>query len=649
MSGTDRQGIIWRPRPDDLENSHIARFMRRQWIPGLDALRERAVTEPDWFYEAIVEDLGISWFRPYERVLDDSGGLPWTEWFIRGRLNIVHNVLDRHLEGPRAEQVAVIAESDEGGTTALSYRELGERVARFAAALSSLGVRTDDAVGIYLPMSADVVVALLACLKIGAVAVPVFAGFGPDALASRLLDAGTRILLTADGTRRRGKAVPLKSAADSAIRSAGCVAHTVVLRHTGESISWRAGRDLWWHDIEAAAPTTWPTAELGAEARSLLLYTSGTTGRPKGVIHTHAGVQVVTAKEVGYHLDVRPGEIMFWLTDIGWMMGPWEILGVLFHGGTVVLLDGAPDYPTPDRLWRMIARHRVTHLGISPTAVRALSPRERAPRRAHDLSSLRVLGSTGEPWDESSYRWLFEAVGASRCPIMNISGGTELMGCLLAPLPVAALKPTSLQGPALGMNVDVLDESGRSVRGAVGYLVCRNAAPNMTRGFLGDPERYFETYFARFGDSIWFHGDWARVDADGHWFLSGRADDTLKIAGKRIGPSEVEASAASHPAVSEAAAVGLPDEIKGTRLVIVAVAAGGGAPTADVSAEVAAHVTTQLGPSMRPSEVRWVRALPVTRSGKILRGVIRRVLAGEDPGDLAAVANPESIDALRRG
>jgi acetyl-CoA synthetase len=638
--------IIWRPRPDDLERSHVARLMRRHGLADAAALRLRAAAEPEWFYPAILEDLGVEWFTPYRQLADRSRGLPWTEWFVGGRLNLVHNVLDRHLAAGQGSRVAVIAEDDGEAVETLTYEALDERVCRFASGLAGIGVGVGDPVGFYLPMCTEVVVALLACLKLGAVPVPVFAGFGPDALAGRLADAGARVLLTADGTVRRGKSIDLKPAADAAADLAACVERVVVLRRRGGEAPWRPGRDLRWHELEAAGDPGHPTIPLDAAARSLILYTSGTTGRPKGAVHTHAGVQVVTAKEVGYHLDVRPDEVMFWLTDIGWMMGPWEILGVLFHGGTVVMLDGAPDWPDPGRVARMVDRHRVTHLGLAPTVVRLLAAHAEAALAGSDLSTVRVLGSTGEPWDETAYRWYFERLGGGRCPIINISGGTELMGCLLAPLPVAPLKPCTLQGPALGMDVDVLDEQGASVRGAVGHLVCRNASPSMTRGFLGDPARYLDTYFAQYGEAIWSHGDWAAVDDDGYWFLTGRADDTLKIAGKRIGPGEVEAAAVVHPGVREAAAVGVPDPVKGTALVLVAVPAPGHEPTSALAGEIGAHLAAHLGPAMRPSRVVFVTALPVTRSGKILRGLIRKVLSGEDPGSLASVANPEAVAAL---
>ena len=643
-----RSNHIWEPRLDDLSHSHVARLMDRHGIATADELRRRAATDPDWFYPALIADLGVEWFTPYHTLKDGSRGLPWTEWFLGGKLNLVHNCLDRHVAAGHGGQPAVIAEDDDGRVTRLTYDELSVRVHRFAGALAGLGVGVDDAVGLYLPTNAHAVVALLACLTLGAVAVPVFTGFGSEALAARLADARAKVLLTADGTRRRGKPVPLKPAADHAAGLSGTVRHVVVLHQSGEPIPLDRERDVRWEEIEAAAPSLHPTVPLDASARALILHTPGTTGPPKGAVHTHAGAQIATAKEVGYHLDVRPAETMFWLTDIGWMMGSWEILGVLFHRGTVVLLDGTIDHPGFDRLFRIVERHRVTHLGLTPTRVRQLAANQGALGRGHDLSSVRVLGSTGEPWDEPSYLWAFHNLGRSRSPIVNISGGTELMGCLLAPLVVAPLTPTTLQGPALGMDVDVVDDRGQAVRSELGYLVCRNAAPNMTRGFLGDAQRYLDTYFGRFGESTWFHGDWARIDAAGFWYLSGRTDDTLKLDGRRIGPGEIETAASSHPAVHQAAAVGLDDPMQGMRLALVLVPRPGTRPSEALGRDVALHVADQLGAGIRPAVVRWVEALPTTSAGRVLRGVVRKVLSGEDPGSLAPVANPDAVDALKR-
>jgi acetyl-CoA synthetase len=481
---------------------------------------------------------------------------------------------------------------------------------------------------------------------VGAVAVPVFSAFGADALAVRLKDAGAKVLFTADGGYRRGQAVPILPAAQQAAQAAPALQHLVVLRRTGAAVTLAPGRDLWWHERVSPRAPDEHTAELDAEARSLLLYTSGTTGRPKGTVHTHAGCLATMTKEVGYAFDVRPGDRFFWLTDIGWMMGPWEMIGVLALGATLVLFEGAPNWPRNDRLFEIVEKHRVTHLGVAPTAVRLLRRSGEEPSQGHDLSSLRILGSTGEPWDPESWSWFFERVGGRRCPLVNISGGTEMVGCLLSPLPITPLKPTTLWGPGLGMDVDVVDEQGRSVRGQVGHLVLRQPAPSLTKSFLHDDARYLATYFERFGPEVWYHGDWALVDEEGFWFLHGRSDDTIKVAGKRTGPAEVEAAVIAHPAASEAAAVGVPDDLKGEALVVFVVVKKGVQESEALRAELAEAIATSLGKTLRPKALRFLDALPKTRSGKILRRAIRATWLGEPPGDLGTLENPDAVAAV---
>jgi len=382
-----------------------------------------------------------------------------------------------------------------------------------------------------------------------------------------------------------------------------------------------------------------------AEDPCLIIYTSGTTGRPKGTVHTHAGCLAQTGKEIRYAFDARPGEPFFWVTDIGWMMGPWELIGCLLYRTPVVLLDGAPNHPTSDRLWEICERLRVVTLGCSPTLVRLLMRASdgRGPR-GYDLSRLRLLGSTGEVWDEPSYRWYFENVGGGRCPILNISGGTEIIGCHLQPYPVEPLKPCSLGGPALGMDVDVFTDDGQPApRGTMGHLVCKQPAPSMTKSFLHDDARYLETYFQKF-PGVWYHGDWAKVDEDGQWFLFGRTDDTLKVAGKRVGPGEVEGALASHRAVSEAAAIGVPDEIKGTAIVCFVVLKPGVATPSEC--ELIAQVAQQLGKPLAPKHVFIVAALPKTRSGKIVRGAITRAFLGQPAGDATSIENPQALEPI---
>jgi acetyl-CoA synthetase len=646
MTVPGTEAIRWRPRREHLEDSRVARFMRARGLDGFAALHAWSVADVARFWDEALADLGTSWYAPYETTLDLSGGFPWARWFVGGKTNLVLNCLDRHADGPRAGEEALVAESEDGSVARWTYRSLRDDVGRTAALLRAIGVRPGDRVGLYLPMVGEVIVALFACFQVGAVAVPVFSAFGPEALAVRLRDAEAVALFTADFGLRRGQRVDLKSAADRALAASPSVRHAIVLvRGERGATPWTEGRDLDWRADGRARTPDLRTDVLDAEAPSMVLYTSGTTGKPKGTVHTHAGCLATMTKELGYAFDVRPGDRFFWLTDVGWMMGPWEAIGVTALGATLLVYEGAPNWPEPDRLFALAARHRLTHLGVAPTAIRVLRRAGDDLPARHDLSSLRILGSTGEPWDPESWEWFFTRVGRERCPIMNISGGTELVGCLLSPLPILPLKATSLGGPGLGMDVDVFDEDGRSIRGGIGHLVCKQPAPSMTKGFLGDRERYLETYFERF-PGVWYHGDWAHVDSDGFWFLHGRSDDTIKVAGKRVGPAEVEAAAVGHPAASEAAAVGVPDEVKGESVVLFVVLKPGRAESEALRSEIAKAVEAALGKTLRPKEVRFVDALPKTRSAKIVRGVIRRRFLGEPVGDLASVENPEAVEAI---
>jgi acetyl-CoA synthetase len=486
-------------------------------------------------------------------------------------------------------------------------------------------------VGIYAPMVPQTVAALLAVARLGAVFLPLFSGYGAPAIATRLTDAEAVALVTCDHTLRRGRRIDMAATAAEAAAACPTVREVVVVERDG---------------APASGPPADPPLSVDSEHPLFVAYTSGTTGRPKGSVHVHGGWLVKVAEEGAFQTDARPGDVLFWFTDMGWIMGPWEVTAALANGATLALMEGAPDWPAPDRLWAFVERFGVTICGISPTLVRSLMPHGDGPVRAHDLSSLRILASTGEPWNEGPWWWYFEVVGGRRCPVINLSGGTEVGACFLSPHPVEPLKPASLGGPALGMAVDVYDEEGRSVRGRVGELVCTAPWPGMTRGLWRDPERYIETYWSRW-PGVWVHGDWASVDDDGQWFLHGRSDDTIKVAGKRLGPAEVESAAVSHPAVVEAAAVGVPDETKGEQLWVFAVPAPGTEPSDDLRDEVAERVAAALGRAFRPSVVRFATALPKTRNAKVLRRAIRAVVTGEDPGDLSSLEDPASIDAVR--
>ncbi len=639
--------ILWRPYGDYIEKSNITRFMRKHGIASYEDLIRKSSSDIEWFWDAALKDLSVEWYEPYRKVVE--GGLPWAKWFLGGKLNLIHNVLDRHL--PRLNgKAALIWESDDGKSTQLTYGELHRLVGRAASGLKKLGITKGDRVGLYLPMIPEMVVAFLATLKIGAVIVPVFSGFGAQALATRMKDSEAKVLFTADGSLRRGKTVEIKKAADSALDDpanggAPSVRHVIVVHRLGTEVPLKAGRDILWNDFLKSEDCE--TLKTDAEDTSLIIYTSGTTGRPKGTVHTHAGCQAQMAKELGYYFDVKENDVFFWVTDIGWMMGPWEILGVLTFGATVTIFEGAPDWPEPDRLWEIVDRHKVTHLGISPTAVRLLIKSGVEWTQRRDLSSLRILGSTGEPWDPESYAWFFENVGGKRCPIINISGGTEIIGCHLAPLPILPLKSCTLGGPGLGMDVDVWSEEGKSLRGEVGYLVCKKPAPSMTKGFLNDPQRYLDTYFDRW-PNIWNHGDWAYVDEDGYWYLRGRADDTIKVAGRRTGPAEIEAALIEHAAVSEAAVIGVPHDVKGEEVVCFAVLKPGRQADEDLRKELKEQVVRTMGKTLTPRDVRFVKMLPKTRSGKIVRGAIKKKYLGQPIADTSSIENLDALEEIGR-
>jgi acetyl-CoA synthetase len=628
-------GAVWTPDPATAARTNVGRFQAAHGLATFDDLVRRSIDEPEWFWAAVVEFLGIPFAEPYTKVLDTSRGIEWATWFVDGKLNLADVCLDRWAAAA-PDRVAVRWEGEDGEQRSWTYAELRVEVDSLAIQLNSEGIGRGDAVGIFLPMLPETVAALLAVMKLGAVFLPLFSGYGPEAVAQRLNDAEAKALIFADGTWRRGAMVDLMSTAVKALDDVPSITTTVVVPRLAGGRGWTR-----WDD------TPFPTRMVDSEHPLFIAYTSGTTGRPKGSVAVHGGFGVKVAEEVAFQFDVRPDDTLFWFTDMGWIMGPWEVVGTLANGATLALYEGAPDHPTPARLWEYLERTGVTVLGISPTLIRALMPHGSDAVRGADLSRLRILGSTGEPWNADPWQWYFEVVGGGRCPVINISGGTEVGACFLSPHPVEPLKPMSLGGPALGMAVDVFDEAGRPLRdGRVGELVCTKPWPGMTRGLFKDPDRYLETYWSMY-PGVWRHGDWASVDADGDWFLHGRSDDTIKVAGKRLGPAEVESVLVSHPAVVEAAAVGIPDEVKGEALWCFVVLGAGVEPTDEVRAELVALVADRVGKAFKPSAVRFTSALPKTRNAKVLRRAIRAVVVGEDAGDLSALEDPATVEAVR--
>ncbi len=639
--------FVWYPGTDALEHSNIARFLRNVGMATYQDLLRRSIDDPVWFWGTVVRSLPIDFFTPYEQVVDLSHGAPWARWFTGGTINLSHNCVDRHSTSAARDRVALIWEGEDGEVRRWNFAELAYETDRAALALKRLGVTQGDRVGLFAPMLLETVAAFFAVAKLGAVVIPIFSGFGSRAVADRLNDAGAITLITTDGFYRKGKAVPMLAVANEALAESPTVRHQLVIERLSGQTLHQPGRDVWWHEALSAVAGPCPSEPMGAEAPVMIGYTSGTTGKPKGAVHVHAGFLVKLAQEVSHQVDLRVGDVLYWLTDMGWIMGPWEVIGGLALGGTVLLYEGAPDWPAPDRLWALAERHGVSILGISPTLVRSMMKHGEVPVRSHDLSRLRILGSTGEPWNPGPWHWLFEHVGGKRCPIINISGGTEVGACFLSPTPLTPLKACSLSGPALGMAMDVVDPEGRPLRGGVGELVCRKPWPGMTRGLWGDPDRYIQTYWSRWPD-VWVHGDWASIDEDGCWSLHGRSDDTLKVAGKRLGPAEVESVLVGHADVAEAAAIGVPDPVKGETIWCYVVLRNPQAAGDSLVKDLEDLVAEAFGKSFTPSRVCFVAELPKTRNAKVLRRAIRAKALGKEPGDLSSLENPWALESIEK-
>jgi acetyl-CoA synthetase len=639
--------VIWRPGDEERERTNAMRLARRLGFDDYWELVRFSAEEPARFWPAAIEDIGLEFSRPWDTVVDLSRGPEWATWFVGGKLNLAWNCVHRWARGPRASAAAAVWQGEDGTRRSLSYAELSDEVTRLAEAFAGLGVEPGDRVALFLPMSPEVAIASHACAHLGAIQVPIFSGFAAPAVAARLQHAEAKMVVTADGSLRRGREVPMKALVDEALGESPSVEHVVVWRRLGGDVPMLPGRDVFWDEAVASSPGELEPLEVDSEHPYLLTYTSGTTGPPKGVLHVQGGFLVSITREVCYQADARPEDVIHFVTDMGWIMGPWEVVGGMALGCTVVFAEGAPDWPAADRLWGLVESEGVSILGLSPTLVRALIPHGAELVERHDLSSLRVLVTTGEPWNPEPYRWLFEHVGGGRCPIINCSGGTEVGACFLSPTPAVPIKACSLGGPALGMAMDVVDAEGRPVRGEVGELVCRRPFPGMTRGFWRDPERYLDTYWRRL-PGVWVHGDWALVDEDGFWFLQGRSDDTLNIAGKRLGPAELESAVVAHPLVAEAAAVGVPHEVKGEVAWVFCALVPGAEPSEELASELRGLAAADLGKAFAPERVLFVSALPKTRSAKIVRRAVRAKALGSDPGDLSSVENPETLEEIER-
>ena len=637
----------WTPTAAQSGGSRLRHFIDTLGAGNLDGVARLVLEDPQRFWAAMADDIGVAWTSRFDVAMDTTAGLPWSRFWVGGRLNLAHNAVTRWAQSA-PERIAVVSEGDDGSVREWTYAQLERETAYAASVLQGLGVQAGDSVGLCMPMVPETVALFLACAWLGAIVVPLFSGYGAGAIVSRLQDCDAKVLVIVDGFQRRGGVVRMKAVADEAAAQLPSLLHVLVVPRIGHGdVAMQPGRDVQFEPMPPDFGSAPPIADTGADSVFMIIYTSGTTGRPKGTVHVHGGFPVKATQDMAHCFDVGEHDRLLWFTDIGWMMGPWAICGALSIGATLVLFDGVPDHPGPDRLWSVIERHRVTVLGIAPTVIRALMRSGDEPVLAHDLSSLRVLGSTGEPWNTDPWLWYQRKVGGGRLPVINYSGGTEISGGILSGNMLTPLHPCAFAGPCPGITADVVDENGRSIRDRVGELVIRAPWPGMTQGFWRDRERYLETYWSRWPD-VWVHGDWVEVDADGLWYIRGRSDDTIKVAGKRLGPAEVESALVAHTAVAEAAAIGVPDPLKGEALVVFVVLKPGVTDSPELRTALARCVTDEMGKALAPHAVEIVSELPKTRNAKVLRRVVRSVYLGNDPGDLSSLENHGAIEALER-
>jgi acetyl-CoA synthetase len=646
--------IVWKPQPEQIERANLTRFMRLHGIQDFESLMQRSTQNVEWFTDAVLKFLDIQFYEPYSKVVDLSNGIQFPNWCVDGKMNIVHNCVDKW-SADHGRQTAVAFEGEEGITRKLSYMELNKEVNKAANALKSLGLGKGDAIGIFMPMTPEIVIALLAIAKIGGIILPLFSGYGAGAIVSRMVDADAKALFATDGAFRRGRPVEMKSIADEAAEGIPTLKHMIVLKRTRQAIKMKDKRDLWWHELIDVQSDVCETEKTSAEDPLMIIYTSGTTGKPKGALHTHCGFPVKAAQDMAFGTDVhgwsssnsvsRP-DVIYWMTDMGWMMGPWLVFGSLILGATIFLYDGAPDFPSPSRLWELAEKHKINQMGVSPTLIRSLIPHGDEHFKKHDLSSLKCFASTGEPWNPDPWMWLFEKVGGGRLPIINYSGGTEISGGIVMGNPLLPLKPCAFSAACPGMDADVVNENGESIRDAVGELVIKAPWIGMTRGFWKDKQRYLDTYWSRW-ESVWVHGDFAAIDNDGLWYILGRSDDTIKIAGKRLGPAEVESILVRHESIVEAAAIGVPHEVKGSELVLFAVTKPGVERSAALCQALHEMVVAEMGKPLAPKDILFVSDLPKTRNAKVMRRMIRAAYLGLALGDTSSLVNPAAVEEIQ--
>ncbi len=633
---------VFKPSEEFIKQTNVKRWMDKHNIKNLEDLHKKAENW-EWFWGEVSKDV-VEWYKPYNKVVEWNP--PWVKWFVGAKYNIVHDALDKHVKTWRKNKVAFIFEGEPGDVKKYTYNDLYIEVNKLANALKKLGIKKGDRIGIYLPMLPELPIAMLACAKIGAIHSVVFSGFSALAFRDRVNDCEAKVVITCDSFWRRGRKVYLKEQSDVALEKAPSVKHVIVYKRTGDPVPWNPGRDVWWQDLVFRMPKEYETEKLDANDPLFFLYTSGTTGKPKGIMHAHGGYAVGTAQTLKWVFDLKDEDIWWCAADCGWITGhSYIVYAPLILGATSVIYEGAPNYPQPDRWWNLIEKCNVTILYTSPTSIRLFMKYGEEWVKKHDMSSLRLLGSVGEPINPEAWIWYYKYIGSEKCQIMDTWWQTETGHIMISPLPTTPLKPGSATKPLPGLSADVLNEEGTPVHDAGGNLVLTHPWPGMLRGIYKNPDRYQDTYWSKFKD-IYLAGDVTRIDNDGYFWVQGRADDVLNVSGHRIGNSEVESALVSHPHVAEAAVIGKPHDLKGESITGYVVLKGDIKPSDELRNELRNHVGHEMGKIARPDEIWFVSDVPKTRSGKIMRRVIRAKALGKDVGDISTLSNPEAVDEI---
>ena len=616
--------------------------MQKHNISSLEELSQKAKDDLGWFWKSVDEDIGIIWDTPYTETLDVSEGIAWSKWFVNGKTNIYKSSVEKFTK-QNPQKIAYHFVSEDGKTSKISYSELDSKVSKLANGLKSLGVKKGDVIAIYLPMIEEAILAILAASKIGAIQTVIFSGYSSESLQIRLQDCKAKVLFISDGFYRKGKPVSQKKTTEIAIKDT-VIEKTIVVSYKGIDNYEESEKIIFYNKLVSSQNNICDTEILDSEDPLFILYTSGTTGKPKGVIHTHGGFSVFAGHQAAYLIDMNQNDTLFWPADIGWITGlVWNVYGLLIIGASAVIYDGALDFPTIDRIWKMLSDYQATIFGISPTAVRLFKKNNVEPLKSHSLDKIKNIPTTGEPLDEDSWWWLFDKVGNKKIPIMNLSGGTEIGGAMLSVFPGMKLKPSTVGIPVPGMNLDVFDDDGNSVHKQNGYLVIKSPWPAMTRGLLNDNARYLETYWSRF-ENIWFHGDYVYVDDDNLWYMRGRTDDVINISGHRMSTAEIEHTVISHKKISDAASIAIPDDITGEAIVVFFVTDD--KSQTNLESEISDHISEKIGKVARPKLVFQLSDLPKTRTGKIMRRLLKSKLLGKDLGDLSSLENPNVLDEI---